>query len=556
MASAIAVRDLRPQRFDIALVGTVLAMTLATVLLVADPSLRVVFVDRTMDVAMSSFSALAALGLAVLTVPRYRESHRFALLMQASAFVTMALFSGVTVSLILLKVDDNLGLALGAPKQLPLWLAAAERLMVGVVFFIAGYAAVRDIRRRVKRPRLVALTPAITLGLLTLVLLPARDLLPPLIGPLGIQALLQLTGAPAVGPDTTSRLPDITSSEVAGVAAAVVLLLGAAVLFRTTYVRGGRASDGYLAIGLVIAAFAELQHAFYPSVYTGLVTASDAMRLVSYGVLLLGIHAEQRDDLRELRSAYQALDRLRVTETERAALEERHRLAREIHDGLAQQLWFTKLKFERLSATVSEEDRPLANEVGQSLDAAIVEARQAMVTMRSSLEADVPLTDMLTRAVDDFEQRSGLPVRFTPGPGLPPAIPPRQQIELLRIVQESLTNIRKHADATVVRVRAEVVGRDLVVAVQDNGIGFDPGRPPEGGMGLRGMEERARLMGGTLKVESEPRGGTTVEVSVPILVTDWVPAMAEAAAEREPAPTGAVPVISTETGSILTRPVP
>ena len=85
---------------------------------------------------------------------------------------------------------------------------------------------------------------------------------------------------------------------------------------------------------------------------------------------------------------------------------------------------------------------------------------------------------MLGRVVDDFEQRSGLPVRFTPGAGLPPAIPPRQQMELLRVVQEALTNVSKHADATVVRMRADVVGRDLVVAIADNGIGFDSARSP------------------------------------------------------------------------------
>jgi hypothetical protein len=78
-------------------------------------------------------------------------------------------------------------------------------------------------------------------------------------------------------------------------------------------------------------------------------------------------------------------------------------------------------------------------------------------------------------------------------------------------------------------------------------------------MGLRGMEERARLMGGTLRVESEPHGGTTVEVSVPILVSDWVPAMAEAAAGERESDTGSVAAVtdpvSTETG-MLTRPVP
>ena len=77
------------------------------------------------------------------------------------------------------------------------------------------------------------------------------------------------------------------------------------------------------------------------------------MRLVAYTVLLAGTFADQRSDLRALRSAYTALDRMRVNEAERATLEERARLAREIHDGLAQHLWFAKLKFERLSSTLS-----------------------------------------------------------------------------------------------------------------------------------------------------------------------------------------------------------
>ena len=564
MASAIAAWDLRPQRVDLVLIGTAFAMTVATVLLVMDPSLRVVFVDRTMDVAMTSFSALAAFGLALLTVPRYRESGRLALLLQSTAFVTLAVIGLATVGLVLLKLDDDQGMSLGMPEQLPLWIAAANRIVVAVLFFAAGVAAVRDLRRRFARPGLLALSPVIGIVGLTIVLVPLRELLPPLIGMEGIESLLLLTGSSPGAAEEMSRLPGITSLDLAGVATAVVLLLAAAVLFRTTYARRDRASDAYLAVGLVIAAFAELQHAFYPSIYTGLVTASDALRLLSYGVLVLGIVAEQREDLRELRAAYSALDRLRVTEAERAALEERHRLAREIHDGLAQQLWFTKLKFERLAALLDEDDRPLASEVGQSLDAAIVEARSAMVTMRSSLEADLPLTDMLGRAVDDFEQRTGLPVRYTPGNTIPSALPPRQQIELVRVVQEALMNISKHADATVVRLRADLIGRDLIVAIADNGIGFDPKNPPPGGMGLRGMEERARLMGGTLHVESEPHGGTTVEVSVPVLVSEWVPAMAEAAAgEREA--TGAMPAIAspgggaavtTETGTILTRPVP
>ena len=113
-------------------------------------------------------------------------------------------------------------------------------------------------------------------------------------------------------------------------------------------------ADGFLSIALVIAGFAELQQGFYPGVYTGLVTTGYVLRLIAYGVLLVGIYGEQRSDLRALRAANAALDRMRVSEGERAALEERTRLAREIHDGLAQQLWFAKLKFDRLAAQLPD----------------------------------------------------------------------------------------------------------------------------------------------------------------------------------------------------------
>jgi signal transduction histidine kinase len=423
----------------------------------------------------------------------------------------------------LLRVDDDFGMMLSrGVTQLPLWVSAVSRLVVAGLFLAAGVAAIRRTRSRPARPRVGLLLPVALIALGTIVVWPFRDQLPPLIDAAGMEALI-------ADPDGYGRLPGITPLAFGLTAATVVLLFGAAVLFRFTAVDRGPVSDAYLAVGLVIAAFAELHYAFYPTAYSSLVTASDFIRLLSFGVLLLGAYADQREDLRALRVAYASLDRLRVTEAERAALEERSRLAREIHDGLAQHLWFAKLKFERLAASVPAEERPLAGEVGQALDSAIVEARQALVTMRTSLDTELPLAEMIGRTVDDFGQRSGIAVSFTPGPGLPVAIPPRQQIELMRVVQEALTNVRKHADATVVRVRAELDGRDLVVAVTDNGRGFDPSVPVEGGLGLQGMDERARLMGGSLRVTSEPQGGTTIALSVPLLMPEWVPGIGDQA---------------------------
>ena len=260
-------------------------------------------------------------------------------------------------------------------------------------------------------------------------------------------------------------------------------------------------SDGYLAVAMLIGAFAEIHFYFYPGVYGGLVTTSEALRLAFFVVLLLGINAESRSDLRALRSAYAALDRLRLSEAERATLEERTRLARELHDGLAQDLWFAKLKHERLVAVRARGAPPLAGEVSQALDSAIAEAKQAV---RHDARRHRPRAcrsrSCIARAVDDFGGRSGVRADSRLA-DLPTALPPRTQVEVLRVLQEALTNVGKHADATVVRVSAEVDDGDLFGHHQSTtAAASDPEETSGDGLGVQGMKERARLMGGDLRV--------------------------------------------------------
>ncbi len=95
-----------------------------------------------------------------------------------------------------------------------------------------------------------------------------------------------------------------TGLALASVVATVTGLVAAVALYRMTWARGGPSSDAFTAMGLVILAVAEIQYALWPSVYTGLVTISDMMRLVAYTVLIAGLIADQRSDLRALRSAY------------------------------------------------------------------------------------------------------------------------------------------------------------------------------------------------------------------------------------------------------------
>lgn len=503
-------RRRRMVRLDVALLATAGILLVATLLPQIDPDFNIVMKDRTLDVALSALTLVAVAGLAVLSFMRYRETGRLASYVQASAFALWATFMAVTLALMVFRLDGRLGMTLGAPEQLPVWISATVRVSVAGMFMVSGIAAILGIyggtRRRVRRVFL----PVAAIALLAVLVYPIRTALPPLIEAAGLQALL-------AEPSEFGLLPGFTGLALATVVASVTGLLAAIVLYRMTFAHGGPVSDAFTAMGLVILLVAEIQNAFWPSVYTNLVTISDMMRLVAYVVLVAGAIADQRSDLRALRAAYTALDRMRVNDAERAALEERARLAREIHDGLAQHLWFAKLKFERLTGAIDEADQPLAAEVGQALDAAIVEAREALVTMRASLAEDVPFADMLARNIDDFEERSGLRVELSMSMGIPATLAPRVQVELLRIISEALTNVRKHADATTVRIAAAVSDGELLITVTDNGKGFAQEEAFDQGMGLRGMRERARLIGGSLLVRSELSGGTTVEVRAPVL---------------------------------------
>jgi len=204
-----------------------------------------------------------------------------------------------------------------------------------------------------------------------------------------------------------------------------------------------------------------------------------------------------------------------LSEAERATLEERTRLARELHDGLAQDLWFAKLKHERLVPHVPDEHRVLAAEVTQAIDSAIAEAKQAVATMRAAEERERSLEELIGRAVEEFANRSGVRADLSLA-DLPTSLEARTQVEALRILQEALTNVRKHADATVVRVSAEVTAGKLRITIVDNGRGFRPEETSGYGLGVQGMRERARLLGGDLHVSSEPSGGTQVQLDVPI----------------------------------------
>jgi signal transduction histidine kinase len=206
---------------------------------------------------------------------------------------------------------------------------------------------------------------------------------------------------------------------------------------------------------------------------------------------------------------------------ESAVLGERNRMAKEIHDTLAQ--GFTGIVLQLEAGEQALHESPA--EVADHLDRAKILARESLQEARRSVWNLLPhaleghsLQEALQEEVDRYTGEGQGEASFSLL-GRPAALSSEVQTALLRICQESLTNARKHAEATEISVTL-VFGPDIVgIDVQDNGKGFDPDMPHgatmEGGFGLNGMEQRAESLGGKLTVRSEKGKGTLIEARMP-----------------------------------------
>jgi signal transduction histidine kinase len=192
---------------------------------------------------------------------------------------------------------------------------------------------------------------------------------------------------------------------------------------------------------------------------------------------------------------------------------ERARFAREIHDGLAQDLWLAKLTATKLARlpTLDAEGQAMCADLLQAIDAGLTEARTAVMAMRS--EPTITLAELIERQVDEFSDRFGIRAECDLPDGH--QVPPRIAVEMLGVVQEALNNVRKHACARRVMVRMETRRTSVVLSVRDDGNGFDPAIASVG-YGRQSMHERAQSIGARLRIASLPGRGTTVTLRVPV----------------------------------------
>jgi signal transduction histidine kinase len=193
---------------------------------------------------------------------------------------------------------------------------------------------------------------------------------------------------------------------------------------------------------------------------------------------------------------------------------ERARLAREVHDGLAQELWLAKLTASNLARNPSldPDGRALCAELLRSIDKGLAEARTAVLAMRSDPEEMITLSELVERQAEEFSDRFGVRVDCHVEDLEPLA--PRVSVEILRVLQEALNNVRKHAAARRIVVRLRHRRRSVVLSVRDDGQGFDSALARRG-YGRQSMEERAQSIGARLTIASAPARGTTVTLRVP-----------------------------------------
>ena len=308
----------------------------------------------------------------------------------------------------------------------------------------------------------------------------------------GVAALL---AAAAVGlrvPGTHSPLEiDPVEGSYVRLAAALLacLWLVALVGFGLRYRRYGRDLDSWMCLAATLALFADLHLVFTPVFSSDYVLQGDFLRVLAYGILLVGV--------------WRAISE---AEFGRAVADERARVAREIHDGLAQYLFAISTQVSMLeSGAPLEQVLPRLKKAATS---AQQEARFAVLAL-SSAGGSARFDSALRRYVEVLTADGELDVELDVDPQV--RLAPDEQIEVFRIVQEGLGNARRHAGAEHVEVSISQHGGRRLVTVSDDGVGFDE-TTATSGQGVANMRLRAQAIDGKLSLRSAPGRGTAIEV--------------------------------------------
>ncbi len=229
-----------------------------------------------------------------------------------------------------------------------------------------------------------------------------------------------------------------------------------------------------------------------------------------------------------------AIERIRLqAEVKRfSALEERDRIAREMHDGLAQALGYLNLQSLRVADLLSSHRPDQARKELEQLRRAVKEAyedvREGIFALRLAASREKGFIPNILAYLREFETQSGIEAQLVIDGDSAGRLSPTSELQLIRIIQEALTNIRKHSTDSKALLKIESVGEEAKITIEDNGQGFDPDTLHEEAArhyGLQFMRERAESLGGRVEIETKPGEGTKVIVKVPVAKEEkwWKP---------------------------------
>jgi signal transduction histidine kinase len=465
--------NLRPRILVGAAAGLGAALTL--VVSVA-PAFRFAYQSPGLHIVLETEAGLVALLAAYLLFGRFRQDHRARDLVVAAS---LALFGATNLFLVALPT----ALAEQPLGKFATWAAVAGRLLATALFAVAAVAPGRKLRAGSGEIAAVGSALAVALGVIAGAVAGLASSLP-----LGID--------PAAAPAAAVEAAPVGHIGVAiAQLLALALFLVGAVGFTRQAERRQDDLAAWLAAAATLAAFSSFHYFIFPSLYSQWVYTGDLLRFGFYVVLLAAV-------LQEIGRYWRGLALV-------AVLEERRRVARDLHDGLAQELAFIVTQSRRLSRT---QDRNALDSITVAAERALDESRRAILALTQT--HDEPLAVVLADTARELTTRAGLRLECELEDGID--VPPATREALVRIVREALTNAARHGRGTVAKVEL-TNGNGIRLRVSDDGVGFDPSavRSAARGFGLTSIEERTRQLGGSVRIESSPLGGTAIDVVLP-----------------------------------------
>jgi signal transduction histidine kinase len=449
------------------------ALGLAATLLITSAGFAPAYQNRALHVAKETAGALVLLLVAALLVGRFSRRGTLQDLLALAGVLVVA-----TKNLVFSVITAILSEISGGPTT---WRTTGAGMLGAGLLAAAAITAPRLVRNRHRALMLTAAVSVLAFAVLT-----------------SVADIFEFPGAFTEEPETREELRLLS-----GHAALVVADVGASILFLLAGVSFGRRAERegdefqmWLGIGCTVAGIGYLNYALFPSSYTDFLYAGDLFRVAAVAVWGFGA-------IREI-STYQAAF------ASAAVLEERRRVARDLHDGVAQELAFISSQLHWMRKDSNDDDET-TGQIMQSVQRALDESRGAISALNRPLNEPLHLT--LAHTAEEVAGRVGARLELDLDESV--AVPPAWEEALPRIVREAVVNAVRHGGARTVTVHLRDAD-GVWLRVEDDGQGFDVTQPrPENSFGLMGMRERTESLGGKFKLSSEPGEGTCVEIVLP-----------------------------------------